>query len=270
MSSVGPVLSEFRKRKRLSQLDLSLMAQVSSRHISFIETGKTSPSRAMLMRLSEVLELPLSDSNLLLFSGGYAAPYSQLDFNSEAMRPVIAALSLILENHNPFPAVVLDGAWNILMANSAQQKLTALITGAETVDMKSTPEQNTNEPVNLLISLFDDQILRGAIINWQEVASFLLRRLQRQINAYAKTEHQDLMQQLLAMQPPKNWQQPEQAKADGPMLTVEIAVADYRLSLFSTLSQFGTALDIGMEELLIESYFPTDSVSREFFASLIL
>ena len=129
MSAVGPLLSEYRKRNRLSQLDLSLLAEVSSRHISFIETGRTKPSRAMLLRLADVLNLPLNDSNLLLNSGGYAAAFSELDLESDEMTAVRGALDLILDNHNPFPALVMDGCYNLLMANQAQQKLMALAIG---------------------------------------------------------------------------------------------------------------------------------------------
>jgi transcriptional regulator with XRE-family HTH domain len=122
MSAAGPLLSEYRKKNHLSQLDLSLLADVSSRHISFIETGRTQPSRTMLLRLADVLDLPHKDSNLLLHSGGFAATYTELDIESEEMAPVRAALNLILENHNPYPAVVMDGNWNMLMANRSQQQ----------------------------------------------------------------------------------------------------------------------------------------------------
>ena len=124
MSAVGPLLSEYRKKNRLSQLDLSLMADVSSRHISFIETGRSSPSRSMLLRLADVLDLPHRDSNPLLHSGGYTAAYTELDLEAVGMAPVKDALQLILDNHNPYPALVMDGSWNVLMANTAQQKMT--------------------------------------------------------------------------------------------------------------------------------------------------
>ena len=123
MSAVGPLLNEYRKKSRLSQLELSLLADVSSRHISFIETGRSQPSRAMLLRLADVLNLPHQDSNLLLNSGGYAAAYTELDMDSSEMEAVRQALNLILENHNPYPAIVMDSAYNLLMANQAQQNL---------------------------------------------------------------------------------------------------------------------------------------------------
>ncbi len=258
MSAVGPLLSEYRKRNRLSQLELSLMADVSSRHISFIETGRTRPSRDMLLRLADVLNLPHKDSNLLLHSGGFAAAYTQLDIASEDMAPVRRALGMILDNHNPYPALVMDGNYNLLMANRSQQALLAQVLG----EREALP---TN---NIMLALFREDLLRPLIANWQTVASHLLRRLRKQVLAYGKPEHNALYEQLLDMSPPSDWQQPEDSTDDGPMLTVDFLLGERQLSLFTTISQFGSALDIGMEELLIESYFPADEESAAFFTRL--
>lgn len=254
MPAVGPLLSEYRKKSRLSQLDLSLMADVSSRHISFIETGRTSPSRAMLLRLADVLDLPHKDSNLLLHSGGFAAAYTELDLAAEDMEPVREALKLILDNHNPYPALVMDGSWNVLMANSAQQMMTAQI-----VDGGALPT------MNLLEAVFRQDCYRPLIENWDEVASHTLRRLRKQVLAFGKPSDDALYKRLMEMSPPDNWQQPDDSTADGPMLTVDFKLGGQSLKMFSTLSQFGTALDTGMEELLIESYFPADDQGKAFF-----
>lgn len=259
MSAVGPLLSEYRKRNRLSQLDLSLLADVSSRHISFIETGRTNPSRDMLLKLADVMNLPHKDSNLLLHSGGFAAAYTELDLESDEMEPVRQALGLILDNHNPYPALVMDSAYNLLMANQAQQALMSQALG----DINYLPTNNIME------ALFEESLFRPFIANWDEVASHLLRRLKKQVLAYGKEEHEVLYKKLLQMSPPKYWQQPDESIEDGPMLTVDFNVGDMTLSLFTTMSQFGSALDIGMEELLIESYFPADEQSRLFFNNLV-
>lgn len=255
MSTVGPLLSEYRKRNRLSQLELSLLAEVSSRHISFIETGRTQPSRSMLLRLANVMNLPHQDSNLLLNSGGFAAAYTELDIEAEEMAPVRQALSLILDNHNPFPALVMDGNYNMLMANQAQQSMLTQVFG----DLTDLPTSN------ILEALFRADLFRPLIANWDEVASHLLRRLKKQVIAYGKPGQQALYTRLLELNPPTNWQQPDESSDDGPMLTVDFKMGDLTLSMFTTLSQFGSALDIGMEELLIESYFPADETCRQFF-----
>jgi transcriptional regulator with XRE-family HTH domain len=259
MSAVGPLLSEYRKRNRLSQLDLSLLADVSSRHISFIETGRTRPSRSMILKLADVLNLPHQDSNLLLSSGGFSAAYTELNIEAEEMAPVRQALNLILENHNPYPALVMDSTYNLVMANQAQQALTNHALG-------SISELPTN---NIMEALFDQSLFRPLIANWEEVASHLLRRLRKQVLAYGKPAQEALYKKLLTMSPPKNWQQPSESIEDGPMLTVDFIVGDLTLSMFTTISQFGSALDIGMEDLLIESYFPANEQSRKFFASFV-
>lgn len=259
MSAVGPLLSEYRKKSRLSQLDLSLMADVSSRHINFIETGRTQPSRSMILRLADVLNLPHKDSNLLLHSGGFTAAYSQLDLEANEMEPVRHALNLILDNHNPYPALVMDGSYNLLMANHAQQQLMSQILG-------NTEQLPTH---NILEALFRQDMFRPCIGNWDEVASHLLRRLRKQVLAYGNPVHEALYRRLMELSPPPNWQQLEESNADGPMLTVDFVLGDLRLSMFTTLSQFGSALDIGMEELMIESYFPADDDSRSFFEQLL-
>lgn len=258
MSTVGPLLSDYRKRNRLSQLELSLLADVSSRHISFIETGRTQPSRSMLLKLADVLNLPHKDSNLLLNSGGYSAAYTQMDLNAPELEAVRSALSLILENHNPFPAAVMDGSYNLLMANKAQQALISHSIGP----VEELPTQN------ILEALFRQDLFRPLIANWEDVASHLLRRLRKQVLAYSNPEQEKLYQRLMELSPPDNWQQPNESPADGPMLTVDFIVGDVTLSMFTTLTQFGSALDIGMEELLIESYFPADEISRNFFENL--
>ncbi len=255
MSAVGPLLSEYRKKSRLSQLDLSLMADVSSRHISFIETGRTSPSRAMLLRLADVLDLPHKDSNLLLHSGGYAAAYTELDLDASDMQPVREALKLILDNHDPYPAVVMDGSWNLLMANRTQQRMTAQITD-------SSGQLPTT---NLLEAVFRQDCYRPLIENWDEVASHTLRRLRKQVLAFGKPSDDALYKRLMELSPPDNWQQPDDSPSDGPMLTVDFTLGGQSLKMFTTLSQFGTALDAGMEELLVESYFPADEQCKAFF-----
>lgn len=259
MSAVGPLLSEFRKRSRLSQLELSLLADVSSRHISFIETGRTQPSRSMLMRLADVLNLPHKDSNLLLHCGGYAAAYTELQLDNAELEPVRHALKLILDNHNPYPALVMDGDYNVIMANRAQQMLAAQVMGAGTGLLTG---------LNVLESVFREDGFRPLIANWDVVAAHLLRRLRKQVLAYGRPSHAELLERLQAMDPPADWQQPKESQHDGPMLTVDFRLGEQVLSMFTTLSQFGTALDIGIEELMIESYFPADAASREFFAQI--
>lgn len=259
MPSVGPLLSEYRKRSRLSQLDLSLMADVSSRHISFIETGRTNPSREMILRLADVMDLPHKDSNLLLNSGGFSAAYTDFDLDRDEMAPVRHALNLILDNHDPYPALVMDGNWNVLMQNQTQQQLMAKIMGTG----RQLPTRNIVEAV------FLEDAFKPHIANWDVVASHLLRRLRKQVLAFGHPELKALYEHLQTLSPPEGWQQPNDELSDGPMLTIDFFMDGLTLSMFSTISQFGTALDTGMEELLIESYFPANDECRELFGSFL-
>jgi transcriptional regulator with XRE-family HTH domain len=247
-----------RKSRRLSQLDLGLRAEVSTRHISFIETGRARPSRDVLLRLSEVMELPLRESNLLLASGGYAAAYTSLKLDAHEMKPVREALDIMLESHNPFPCLVVDGCWNILLANRTQQRMMGHLLPAERLAQK----------LNLLELMFDPAGFRPLITNWDRVAGHLLRRFRRQMLAFPHPDAQALYDRLIAMQPPRNWQQRTEGGFEAPMITADIELGSQKLRMFSTLSRFGTALDVGLEELVIESYFPADGTTRAFFMAL--
>jgi transcriptional regulator with XRE-family HTH domain len=255
MPAVGPLISEYRKQSRLSQLDLLLMAVVSSRHISFIETGRTIPSRAMILRLADALGLAHTDSNLLLHSGGYAPAYTELELGANDMKPFREALMLILDNHNPYPARVMDGSWNLLMANSAQQMMTAQI-----MDASGAPPA-----MNILKAVFRQDSYRLFIEDWDEVASHTLKRLYKQVLAFGKPSDDALCKRLTDMSPPDNSRQPNDSPSDGPMVTIYFKLGGQSLKIFSTLSQFGTALEAGMEELLVKSYFPTDGECKAFF-----
>jgi transcriptional regulator with XRE-family HTH domain len=254
----GNLLADFRRARRLSQLELGLEAQVSARHISFIENGRAQASRDMLLRLAAALELSHRDSNALLAANGLAQEFSHLNLDDEALAPVRYALNIMLDNHDPLPAAVMDGHWNLLMANKALQTVLELM-------LPGRPKEQV--PMNMLEMVFDARALRPLIVNWEQVASALLRRLWRQAQTQRVEPIRRLYHQLLTMDPPKHWQ--TGGADDGvPVLTVQLVAGDCTLSLFSTLSTFGTAQDVGLQEITVESYFPADPVTRHFFESL--
>lgn len=255
MAATGHVLTEIRRARRLSQLDLGLQAEVSARHISFIETGRAQPSREMLLRLSEVMGLSHRDCNRLMNAFGYAAVFSDMSLDDSAMQPVREALQIMLDKHNPYPAAVLDIEWNLLMSNDAMQNLM----------QASMPMERLQQSNNMLEHIFDHQGLRPYLTNWDTVASLLLRRLRLQLNTCPSAGLATLMDKLLSMDPPRDWQTPSPDSWEGPMLTSELNIRGQALKVFSTLSSFGTALDAGLQELMIESYFPGDDATRRFF-----
>lgn len=257
----GQILAELRKARRLSQLALALRAEVSSRHLSFIETGRSQPSPAMLKRLAQEMDLNCRDTNRLLLAAGYAPAFTETDLSSDSMAPVREALTVMLTNHNPFPAVVLDAHWNVLMANEAQQRLMGLMI------QERGPFAQTTNVVELV---FHPQGYRPFLNNWDEVAAFLLRRLHRDQQARPDPALAALLERLaeLADLDALLHQQPS-ADRNEPMIALEIELAGQQLRSFSTLASFGTALDVVMEELRIEHYFPADDATRRWFRNQI-
>lgn len=258
MGSAGHVLTEFRHARRLSQLELSLQAEVSARHISFIETGRSQPSREMLLKLSEVMGLSHRDCNNLMSACGYAPVYTDMTLDEAAMEPVRQVLKIMLDNHDPYPAAVLNDRWDLQMANRPLQRLIAAV----------LPAHRLQQPLNMLELIFDQQGLRPYITNWDKVAAILLRRLRLQLQAHPKPQLAELLERLLKMEPPPHWKEPVPEAWEGPMLTSELNIKGQALSIFSTLSSFGTALDAGLQELMIENYFPADEATRLFFEAL--
>ncbi|TDT37702.1 DNA-binding XRE family transcriptional regulator [Halospina denitrificans] len=259
MTAVGTMLAEYRRMRRLSQMELGLEAEVSARHISFIETGRTEPSREMLMRLAAVLELPQRECNLLLNAGGHPPAYSRLSLDDERLKPVSQALDVMLDNHNPYPALVMDSHWNILRANQAQEIIMGMLLPAS---------YRTRSRLNVMELIFDPEGLRPFIQNWDELASLFLRRMHSEVMAFPTEESRALFARLLASDPPKDWQQPPTDAIEAPMITADLLVFGQQLRIFSTLSRFGTALDVNMADLLIEYYFPADETTRQFLQQL--
>ena len=257
----GQILAELRKARRLSQLELALRADVSIRHLSFIETGSSQPSPTMLKRLALEMELNCRDTNRLLLAAGYAPAFTETDLSSNSMAPVREALTVMLSNHNPFPAVVLDAHWNVLMANEAQQRLMGLM-----IEERG-PFPHTANVVELV---FHPQGYRPFLRNWDEVAGFLLRRLHRDQQARPDPALAALLDRLAELAPVDELlhQQPGTPR-DEPMMALEIELAGQRLRSFSTLASFGTALDVVMEELRIEHYVPADEATRRWFRNQI-
>ncbi len=251
----GKILADWRKTRRLSQLELAGRAQVSSRHLSFVETGRAQPSSALLRRLAEAMELSCRDTNQLLLAAGHPPVYGETRLDDPALAAVRQALEVMLENHLPYPAAVLDAHWNILMANSAQQALLTAI-AEEAGPLPAT--------TNIVELVFHPDGIRPFIVNWETVAGFLLRRLRRDLALRPDPKLQRLWRRLaeLADLHALEAHTPQIAE---PMLTLQLRLGGQLLSSFSTLASFGTAVDVVVEELRIEHYFPADDATRAFF-----
>ncbi|WP_168204086.1 helix-turn-helix domain-containing protein [Aliikangiella coralliicola] len=258
MSHFGELIKDWRKNRGFSQMELAFESNISSKHISFLETGRSQPSREMIIRLSNSLNIPLNERNILFSAAGFAEAYQRSDINQPEMKAVRDALSIMLNNHLPYPAVVFDWDWNIMMENQSYQQITQFLR-----------EQQPDFPdtTNILEILFDYNGARPFIENWDEVASFILQRLHREKIMF-QDRRSDRLEKLLEYPDiPKSWQTISFVEQSRPMVNVIINLGQLKLNLFSTLATFGTAIDITMEELMIEQYFPLDEVTKNFFLS---
>ncbi|TQV84802.1 helix-turn-helix transcriptional regulator [Exilibacterium tricleocarpae] len=255
---VGLLLKDYRQTRKLSQLELSLEAEVSARHISFLETGRSRPSRAVLLKLAQALDLSLRDTNVLLVSAGFNPHYPQRSLDDPAMQAVRQALDFVLRNHAPFPAVVIDSDWNLLMANTPQLELTRRLMSAQ---------PNWPQTTNVLELLLDPNAFRPFVRNWEQLTKLLLRRRYREesFNPPAAGEESLLERLLTYPDLPPSWRRQDHDELEMPMLTLELTVGNQQLRCFSSIATFGTAVDITLQNLHIETYFPADEETRRCF-----
>ena len=253
--SVGDLLRRWREQRRLSQLELALQAEVSTRHLSFVETGRASPSREMVLHLAEQLEVPLRERNALLLAAGYAPVYVETSLDSPHMLAVRSAVRDILAAHEPNPAVVFDRHWNIVDANASLPVFTEGV-----AEFLLTP------PINVLRLSLHPRGAAPSIVNLGQWRAHLLGRLRRQI---ARTTDPELVQLYTeARAYPCEMEEPL-VDVPGPgdvVVPLRFRSGDQELAFFSTVAVFGTPLDITVEELAIELFFPSDTATAAFLA----
>jgi len=249
-SAFGALLKEWRGIRRMSQLDLSNAADVSARHISFLESGRSKPSQPMATHLAIALDLPRAERNRLLAAAGFAPVWRTHELDEAAMAAVHAALAWTLERHNPYPAAVLDRHWNVVEQNAASSALLAAL-GVE-------------GEINFLDQMTGEGRMRQIIDNWSSVGGYLLARLRTESAAVGGDPVLDAAIDKLVQDP-----EIELGDVDyPPVVTADFRIGDACLSLFSTIAQFGTAEDLALAELRIELFFPADEPSREFLELL--
>src|SRR5215207_6479118 len=243
----GPLLREWRQRRRLSQLDLALEAGVSTRHLSFIETGRSRPSADMVLHLAEQLDVPLRDRNQLLLAAGYAPAYGQRDLDAPEMGPVRAALERVLEGHAPNPALVVDRHWGLVAANAG---IAPLIAGAA--------PHLLEPPVNVLRLSLHPEGVAPRIANLAEWRAHLLDRLGREAVSSGDPALAALHEELAAYPGAERPAPAHDLAAGAIAVPLRLRHRDGELSFISTVTTFGTAIDLTVAELSIESFFPAD------------
>jgi transcriptional regulator with XRE-family HTH domain len=254
--SAGPLLREWRRRRHMSQLDLSLEADVSTRHLSFIETGRANPSAEMVLHLAERLDVPLRDRNQLLLAAGYAPAYGQRSLDAPELEPVRAALKRVLDGHAPNPALVIDRHWGLVAANDG---VNALIAGAA--------PHLLEPPVNVLRLSLHPEGLAPRIANLAEWRAHLLDRLGREAVTSGDPALAALHEELAGYPCDQPAHSPD-LEAGAIAVPLELRHEDRVLSFISTVTTFGTALDVTVSELSIESFFPADEATAEALRAL--
>jgi transcriptional regulator with XRE-family HTH domain len=251
---LGALLKEWRAARRLSQLDLALEADVSARHLSYVETGKAQPSREMVARLADALHMPLRERNALLLAAGYAPDYPETPLATSDMAQVRRAVELILEHQEPYPAFVLDRFWDIVATNRAAVRVGGVLRGG------AAPVH-----ANMVRQFFDPADLRPVVVNWEEIAGDLIRHLHDQVAAVPSDPRGRALLEDVLRYPgvPARWHARELAAAPSPLLTVHFRVGAQELRFFSTITTFATPSDVTLDELRIESVFPADEATAE-------
>ncbi|WCM24140.1 helix-turn-helix transcriptional regulator [Paraburkholderia bryophila] len=247
--TVGDLLREWRQRRRMSQLLLATEADVSTRHLSFVESGRAVPSREMVMHLAERLDVPLRARNALLVAAGYAPLFRERPLSDPQLAAAREAVELVLKGHEPYPALAIDRHWTIVASNNA---LAPLLSGASPELLKP--------PVNALrLSLHPDGIA-GSIVNWHAWRDHALARLQRQIEVSGDATLSALRDELAAYPAPPGAVPAEHDNAAVNQIAVPLRLRTPigELSFFSTTTVFGTPVDVTLSELAIEAFFPAD------------
>lgn len=248
MNQFPQTLKTWRKARHLSQLDLALEADVSARHISFLETGRAQPSRDMIARLGAAMDLPLSTRNQMLTHAGFAPRYDARAWDASDMAPIRAALDHILDNHAPYPAFAADRLWTIQRLNEPASKLFSLMGIAEG---------------SSLLELVTSDTLPSMIENWPEVAHHTAQRLRLESTAQGGVPELDAAVDHLSRVPPPN------TPTLGPVIPTIYATGPMRLSLFSTIAHFGTPEDITLDDLKIELFFPADRETEQTLRQMV-
>jgi len=248
--TVGGLLRQWRHRRGLSQLDLAIAADVSARHVSLVETGRSRPSAEMVLRLAEHLHVPLRDRNRLLLAAGFAPRYAERPLDDTALAAARDAVRRVIRAHEPYPAVVFDRRWNIVLTNRAVEPFFARV----------APDL-LRPPVNLVRLGLDPRGFASMVVNLADVRAVFRHRIGRQLAVAPDPELTALYDDLLA----------ERDDAAGPRVDSDVVIPmilriDGReLRLFSTITTFGTPMDITLEEVAIESYYPADAQSAAWF-----
>jgi len=249
---VGDLIREWRQRRRLSQLDLALDADISTRHLSYVETGRAAPSRAMVLHLAEQLEVPLRERNTLLTAAGFAPIYRERALDDPALQAAREAVDLVLRAHEPNPALAVDRHWNLISHNRPVLLL-----------LHGVPPALLQPPLNVLRLSLHPEGLAPKIVNLAAWRNHLFERLRHQIAVSADPVLAALLEELQGYPAPPGTESHEAFDASAVAVPLQMRTAAGVLSFISTITVFGTPIDITLSELAVETFFPADAATAQ-------
>lgn len=248
---VGEHLRDWRMRRRMSQMDLALEAEISTRHLSFVETGRAQPSREMVLHLSEQLEIPLRDRNVILVAAGFAPVFPERRLDDPDLAAARRAVDVILKGHEPFPALVVDLCWNLVAANATVMPL-----------LQGVDPELLAGPINVVRLSLHPKGLAPRIVNLGEWHAHMLERLRRQAELTADPGLIDLIDEIKSYpRPPASDRRSDDL--GGVAMPLQLMAGDTLLSMLTTTTVFGTPVDITLSELTLETFFPADAATAE-------
>lgn len=254
--SVGTLVRQWRQRRRATQMALALDAGLSARHLSFIETGRSRPSPEVLIALAEQLDVPLRERNIMLMAAGHAPRYAQRSLQAPDMRPVHEALTRLLEAHHPYPGLVLDRHWNVVLSNRAAMTLAGLL-----------PESLRTPSLNIYRASLHPEGLARYTRNLEDWSAHLLVHLRRSVESSGDPDLVALEAEVLTY-PGMREASRRAPNGQGFLVPCLLDLPMARLSLFATLTSFGTPQDVTLQELCVELFYPVDDSSQQVLISL--
>lgn len=259
--SIGPLLQHWRRTRNLSQLALAHEANVSPRHVCFLETGRAKPSRDMVLLLAETLAVPLRERNALLLAAGFAPIFRESTLHDAEIAPVRTAIQAILKQQEPYPAVVMNRRWDIVATNEAASRFFGMLLGGRTPPCAA----------NVLRLMFHPEGVRSHVEDWETVAQSFVRRVHREaVGGALDAAGRELLAEILAYPGvPARWRAPDLDTPVIPVVPVSFRFGERRFRFFSAVTVLGTPQDITLQELRIECFFPLDEASAAGAGSLI-
>jgi transcriptional regulator with XRE-family HTH domain len=249
------LLKHWRNVRRLTQIELAGDANVSARHLCFLETGRAQPSREMVQLLGSALDLPLEECNALHVAAGFVPPYGDRGLAAENLQPVRQALDFILRQQEPYPGIVIDGRWDVRIRNQASRRLFKAF--HQSYQMEADIAENAMHVV------FHPKGLRQFITNWDEFAGQMIQILHREVAQGGRVAAQLLDEIMVYPGLPAEWRLPRNPAGSSPVMTMQLRKGDFRLAFFSTFTTLAMPTDAALQKLKIECFYPADSATAE-------